>query len=152
MSAEENKAVVRRYFEEIDAKRDASVLDEFVAPDFVDHNPSPGFTPDLEGLIQSFNHFLAATPDGYHIVEDMIAEGDKVMTRISAYGTQTGELFSIPPTDKQIRVTGIAIHRIANGKIVEHWNEIDNLGAMQQLGVVPPAEVPPPEQTRTHPA
>jgi predicted ester cyclase len=152
MTAEENKALIRRYFEEIDARRDASVLDEFVAPDFIDHNPSPGFTPDLEGLKQSFVHFLAATPDGYHIVEDMIAEGDKVMTRISAYGTQTGELFGIPPTGKQIRTTGIAVHRIANSKIVEHWNEIDNLGTMQQLGVVPPAEVPPPEQTGTHPS
>ncbi len=69
------------------------------------------------------------------------------MTRISAYGIQTGELFGIPLTGKQIRVTGIAIHRIANSKIVEHWNEIDNLGAMQQLGVVPP-----PEQTGTHPS
>ena len=152
MTAEENKALISRYFEEIDARRDASVLDEFVAPDFIDHNPSPGFTPDLEGLKQSFVHFLAATPDGYHIVEDMIAEGDKVMTRISAYGTQTGELFGIPPTGKQIRTTGIAVHRIANSKIVEHWNEIDNLGTMQQLGVVPPAEVPPPEQTGTHPS
>ena len=94
MSAEENKALIRRYFEEIDAaargKRDASVLDEFLAPDFVDHDPSPGFAPDSEGLKQAHEHFLAATPDGYHIVEDMIAEGDKVMTRVSAYGTQTG--------------------------------------------------------------
>ena len=151
MSAEENKALVRRYFEEIDEQRDVSVLDEFVVPDFIDHNPSPGFAPDLEGLKQSFLHFLAATPDGYHVVEDMIAEGDKVVTRVSAYGTQTGELFGIPPTGNQMRVTGIAVHRIADGKIVEHWNEIDNLGAMQQLGVVPVPEPPPPEQTGSHP-
>jgi len=151
MSAEENKALVRRYFEEIDEQRDVSVLDEFVAPDFIDHNPSPGFAPDLEGLKQSFLHFLAATPDGYHVVEDMIAEGDKVVTRVSAYGTQTGELFGIPPTGNQMRVKGIAVHRIADGKIVEHWNEIDNLGAMQQLGVVSVPEPPPPEQTGSHP-
>jgi predicted ester cyclase len=151
VSAEENKALIRRYFEEIDAaargKRDASVLDEFLAPDFVDHDPSPGFAPDSEGLKQAHEHFLAATPDGYHIVEDMIAEGDKVVTRLSAYGTQTGELFGIPPTGKQIRMTAIAVHRIANGKIVEHWSELDNLGLMQQLGVVPepgqPEEAPP---------
>jgi predicted ester cyclase len=153
---EDNKALIRRYFEEFDAAaqdgRGASVLDEFVAPDFVDHSPSPGFTPDLEGLKQAYNHFLAASPDGYHIVEDMIAEGDKVMTRVSAYGTQTGELFGIPPTGKQLRMTGIAVHRIANGKIVEHWSELDNLGVMQQLGVVPTPEVPPPEQSGTHPA
>jgi len=154
--AEDNKALIRRYFEEFDAAaqdgRGASVLDEFVAPNFVDHSPSPGFTPDLEGLKQAYEHFLAASPDGYHIVEDMIAEGDKVMTRVSAYGTQTGELFGIPPTGKQLRMTGIAVHRIANGKIVEHWSELDNLGVMQQLGVVPTPEVPPPEQSGTHPA
>ena len=153
---EDNKALIQRYFEEFDAAaqdgRGASVLDEFVAPNFVDHSPSPGFTPDLEGLKQAYEHFLAASPDGYHIVEDMIAEGDKVMTRVSAYGTQTGELFGIPPTGKQLRMTGIAVHRIANGKIVEHWSELDNLGVMQQLGVVPTPEVPPPEQSGTHPA
>jgi len=156
MSAEENKALIRRYYEQIDAaareKRDASFLDEFVASDFVNHNPSPGFTPDLEGLKQANDHFLAASPDGYHVVEDMIAEGDKVMTRLSAYGTQTGELLGIPPTGKQFTMTAIALHRIANGKIVEHWSELDNLGVMQQLGVVPAPEAPPPGRTGPHPS
>jgi predicted ester cyclase len=156
LTVKENKALIRRCYEEIDAaarqKRDASVLEEFVAPDYVNHNPSPGFTPDLEGLKQAYDHFLAANPDGYHVIEDMIAEGDKVMIRLSAYGTQTGELFGIPPTGKQFRATAIAIYRIANGKIVEHWSEIDNLGVLQQLGVVPPLEVPPPEQTGAHPS
>jgi len=124
MSEEENKALIYRYFEQVDAaakdERGASVLDDFVAPNFVDHAPSPGFMPELEGLKQAYEHFLAASPDGYHIIEDMIAEGDKVVTRISAYGTQTGELFSIPPTGKQFSMSGIAIHRLVNGKIVEH--------------------------------
>jgi predicted ester cyclase len=155
MSEEENKALVRHYYEELDAaakdKRGASFLDDFVAPNFVNHNPSPGFTPDLEGLKQAYNYFLAASPGGYHIGEDMIAEGDKVVTRLSAHGTQTGELFGIPPTDKQISMTAIAIHRISNGKIIEHRSELDNLGLMHQLGVVPPPEPPPPEQTG-HPA
>ena len=153
---EENKALIRRYYEEIDAaareKRDASFLDAFVAPDFVNHNPPPGFTPDLEGVKEAFAYFLVATPDGYHIVEDMIGEGDKVVTRLSGYGTQTGELFGIPPSGKQIRARAIAIHRVANGKIVEHWGEADNLGVMQQLGVVSPPEVPPPEESGAHPA
>jgi predicted ester cyclase len=100
----------------------------------------------LEGLKQAFDRFLAAQPDGYHVIEDVVAEGDKVMTRLSAYGTQTGELFGIPPTGKQISMTGIAIHRISNGKIVEHWSELDNLGLMQQLGEVLPPEAPPPGQ------
>ncbi len=156
MTAAENKALIRRYYTEIDAaareKRDASFLDEFFAPDYVNHNPPPGFTPDLEGVKQAFSYFLAATPDGYHIVEDMIGEGDKVVTRLRGYGTQTGELFGLPPSGKQIRATAIAIHRVANGKIVEHWGEADNLGVMQQLGVVPAPEVPPPEQSGAHPA
>ena len=156
MTAEENKALIRRYYEEIDAaakdERGASVLDEFIAPNFLNHDPSPGFSPDLEGLKQAYNHFLAANPDGYHVVEDMIAEGDKVMTRLSAYGTQTGELFGIPPTGKQVSMTAIAIHRIANGKIVEHWSELDNLGMMQQLGVVSSPEGPPQGQSRANPS
>ncbi len=156
MTVEENKALIRRYYEEIDAaareKRDAAFLDEFVASDYVNHNPPPGFTPDLEGLKQAYAYFLEANPDGYHLIEDMIAEGDKVVTRLSAYGTQTGELFGIPPTGKKFRETAIAIHRIANGKIVEHWGEADNLGVMQQLGVVPPPEVAPPEQAGAHPS
>ena len=155
MSEEENKALMRRYYEQIDKatkdKRGPSFLDDFVAPNFVNHNPSPGFTPDLEGTKQAYDHFLAASPDGYHVVEDMIAEGDKVVTRLSAHGTQTGELFGIPPTDERFSMTAIAIHRIANGEIVEHWSELDNLGVMQQLGVVPPPEPPPPEQAG-HPA
>jgi steroid delta-isomerase-like uncharacterized protein len=137
MTPEENKAVIRRYFAEIDARREAAVLDDFVSPDFVDHSPSPGFTPDLEGLRKSFDHFLAATPDGYHVVEDMFAEGDKVVTRVTATGTQTGELFGIPATGRSFTVTGITIHRLSDGRIVEHWNEVDNFGAMQQLGVIP---------------
>ena len=155
MSEEENKALMRRYYEQIDKatkdKRGPSFLDDFVAPNFVNHNPSPGFTPDLEGLKQAYDHYLAASPDGYHVVEDMIAEGGKVVTRLSAHGTQTGELFGIPPTDERFSMTAIAIHRIANGEIVEHWSELDNLGVMQQLGVVPPPEPPPPEQAG-HPA
>ncbi len=137
---QKNKALIRRYFEQIDAKRDVSVLDEFLAPDVVDHSPSPGFTSDFEGMRQAFAHFLTATPDGYHDVEDMIAEGDKVVTRVYAYGTQTGELFGIPPTGKRMTSTGIAIHRVADGKIVEHWGEVDTLGVLRQLGVIPPPE------------
>lgn len=137
MSAEENKAVVRRYFEAIDRRRDPEVVDEFLAPDFLSHHPSPGFGSDREGQKAAFKHFLAAAPDGYHVIDDMVAEGDKVVTRLTAYGTQTGELFGIPPTGKRLTMSGIAIHRVRDGKIVEHWHEIDMLSGLQQLGVVP---------------
>ncbi len=137
MAIEENKALVRRYFEAIDARRDPAVVDEFLAPDFVSHNPSPGFGSDREGQKGSFAHFLAAAPDSTHVIEAMVAEGDRVVTRLTARGTQTGELFGIPPTGKHMTMTGLVIHRIADGLIAEHWHEIDMLGGLQQLGVVP---------------
>jgi predicted ester cyclase len=146
MSAEENKALIRRYFEAIDAACEAGnaeILDEFVAPDFVTHNPPPdwvsrGLPPNREAGKHLFRVFAAAAP-GYHVLEDLIADGDKVVGRITAYGTHEGELLGIPRTGKQIRMTGIVIWRIADGKIVEHWAEIDVMGLMQQLGGAIPA-------------
>ena len=143
MSVEENKALIHRFFEEIDARRDVSVIDDFISPEFIDHSPSPGMSADIEGQRQAFLHFLQATPDGYHAVEDILAEGDRVTVRVRAWGTQTGELFGIPPTGKRVETTGIAIYRIADGKIVEHWNQVDMLGTLQQLGVIPTHEGAP---------
>jgi predicted ester cyclase len=142
VSAAANKDLVRRYFEAIDARRDASVLEEYVGRGFVDHSPSPGFTPDFDGLAGAFLLFLEATPDGRHEIEDMLAEGDRVATRVTAVGTHTGELFGIPPTNREFRTTSIVIHRIAEGKIVERWAEIDMMGSLIQLGVLAPPGAP----------
>lgn len=139
MAAEENKTLIRRYFAAIDAacqSGNADIIDEFLAPEFVEHNPFPGIPPTRDGWKQAFLIFDAATP-GYHVVEDLVAEGDKVAGRITAYGTHKGELFGIPPTGKQVRLTAIGIWRIADGKIVEHWYEADNVGLLRQLGVMP---------------
>jgi steroid delta-isomerase-like uncharacterized protein len=136
MSAEENKALIRRYLKAVDAG-DVNCLDEFLAPDFVSHSPLlPGMPPTLDGVKQAFRIFLRATP-GYHTVDDLIADGDKVTARITGYGTHEAELLGIPETHKAIKMSGIAVWRIAGGKIVEHWAEIDLLGLLQQLGVVP---------------
>jgi|ERR687891_7323 steroid delta-isomerase-like uncharacterized protein len=145
MSAEENKTLIRRYFEAIDkecAAGNADIVDDFLAPDFVEHNPFPGMPPTREGWKQAFKEFVKGAP-GYHVIEDLVAEADKVVGRITAYGKHDGELFGIPATGKDIRVTGIAIWRIRDGRIVEHWHETDQMGLMQQLGVVPP---PPGDQ------
>jgi predicted ester cyclase len=142
MSTEDNKTLIRRYFAAIDAacqSGNADLIDEFLAPDFVEHNPLPGIPPTRDGWKQAFLMFDAATP-GHHVVEDLIAEGDKVSGRVTAYGTHEGELFGIPATGKQIRMSSIGIWRIRDGKIVEHWYEADNLGVLQQLGVVPAPE------------
>jgi predicted ester cyclase len=138
MSAEANKSLVRRFYEEID-KGNLDALDEMVDVDYLDHNPPPfpGLSPGREGLKQSFNIFLKATP-GHHQIEDQIAEGDKVVTRLTSFGKHEGDLPGAPRTGNDLRMTSITIHRIANGKLVEKWAEKDILGFLQQIGVIPP--------------
>ncbi|MDQ3687005.1 MAG: ester cyclase [Acidobacteriota bacterium] len=138
MSAEENKAIVRRFYEEID-KGNLEAMDELVAENYVDHNPPPfpGLATGLEGLKQAFKIFWEATP-GYHQIEEQIAEGDKVVTRLTAYGKHEGDLPGASRTGNDLKMTSITIHRIANGKLVEKWAEKDLLGFLIQIGVVPP--------------
>ena len=141
MSTEENKAIARRLYETFNraiSTGNMSLLDEVLAADGVDHNPAPGQAPGLEGVKQVFSQFLAAFPDLQFTVEDMIAEGDKVASRITTRGTHKGDFQGIPATGKQVTQTGIDIVRIAGGKVVERWGEFDNLGLLQQLGVIPP--------------
>jgi len=135
MSAEENKALIRRYMEAVDTG-DVNCLDGFFAPDFVAHKPFPGMLPGLEGAKQIFRLFLQAT-SGCHTVDDLIAECDKVAARITGYGTHEGELLGIPATHKEIKQSGIVIWRLAGGKIVEHWAQVDMLGLLQQPGALP---------------
>ena len=137
MSAEANKFLVRRFYEEID-KGNLDILDELVAPDYLDHNPPPfpGMHAGLEGLKQAFKVFRDATP-GHHQIEDQIAEGDKVVTRLTSYGKHEGDLPGAPKTGNDLKMTSITIHRIANGKLVEKWAEKDMLGFLRQIGVMP---------------
>ncbi len=138
MSVEENKTIERRYMEEVWTKGNLAAVDELVATNYVDHTPMPGASPDLQGLKQFVTVVTAAFPDWYPTIEDMIAEGDKVVVRFRGSGTHKGEFMGIPPTGKQVTMMAIAIHRIAGGKIVENWLQADMLGMMVQLGVVPP--------------
>lgn len=140
MSAEENKALVRQFYGEID-KGNLDAMDELVAEDYLDHNPPPfpGLPPGREGLKQSFRMFLEATP-GYHRIEDQIAEGDKVVTRLTSFGKHEGDLPGAPRTGNNLQMTSITIHRIAGGKLVEKWAEKDVMGFLQQLGVLPRPE------------
>lgn len=135
MSTEDNKALVRAYFKAIDTGRDVSMLDEFVSPDFVDHNPAPGCTPDLDGLKEEFRIFAQGAP-GFHMLDQMLAEGDLVATRVTGRGTHSGEFFDIPPTHENFGASGVVIHRIAEGKIVERWRDMDMLGILLQLGAI----------------
>jgi steroid delta-isomerase-like uncharacterized protein len=138
MSAEDNKALVRRFYEEID-KGNLAAMDELVAEDYINHHPPPfpGLARGRAGLKQAFQIFWEATP-GHHVIEDQIAEGDKVVTRLSVYGTHEGDLPGIPRTGNKMEMTAVAVHRIADGKLAEHWSNTDELGLLQQLGVLPP--------------
>ena len=138
MSTEENKAIVRRLYEEAITQKKLEVLDEIMSPDVVDHAPFPEQAPGLEGFKGSFALMISAFPDYQSTVEEQIAEGDKVVTRFTSRGTHQGEFMGIAPTGNRVRVTGIDIDWVVEGKIVEHWSEADLLGMMQQLGVIPP--------------
>ena len=138
MTIEENKALVRRFYEEID-RGNLEAMDELVGEDYLDHNPPPfpGLASGREGLKQAFKIFWEATPGNHHI-EEQIAEGDKVVTRLTSYGKHEGDLPGAPRTGNDLKMTSITIHRIANGRLVEKWAEKDVLGFLIQIGVMPP--------------
>ena len=137
MSIEDNKARVRRFYEEVFNQKNTAAIDEFFAPNIVDHSAPPGVPGGIEGQKQLIGLYLTAFPDLHLTVEDMIAEGDKVVVRLTSSGTQQGEFMSISPTGKHVTITVVDIFRIAGGKFVEHWLQMDTLGLLQQLGVAP---------------
>jgi|SRR6266571_1904017 len=138
MSAEENKALNRRFFDEFWDRKNLTVADELMAANHVNYTPgTPPLPPGPEGFKQFATVFMSAFPDLRVMIEDQIAEGDRVATRWSSTGTNTGSLMGIPPTGKSINVTGITITRIVGGKATETWTNFDMLGLLQQIGVAP---------------
>lgn len=134
MSAEENKALIRRWFSELD-RRNLAIIDELLPVDYIDHNPPlPDLPPGREGVWQASLALAAAFPDAVHIIEDQTAEGDKVMTRLTVRATFRGEMLGFPPTGEVIEVSGMAVHRICEGRLVEHWAHADMAGFMRQIG------------------
>jgi predicted ester cyclase len=136
--SESNKAIVRRY-REIHNNDEMDKLDEVLAPDFVPHTTMPGMPWNgLESARQVHLLARASFPDMKVATEDLVAEGDKVVERWIQSQTHSGAPFmSIPPSNKPIVMTGISIYRIANGKIVEHWGNMDFFGMMAQMGAIP---------------
>jgi steroid delta-isomerase-like uncharacterized protein len=138
MSTEANKDLIRRYVQAIDDNHssDWSVLDEYLAEDFVMHNPPiPGVSLDRDGMKQAAEIFRQATP-GTHEIPIQVAEGDLVVSRIVGRGKHEGELLGIPATNKDVETDGIAIHRIRDGKIVEYWSVVDVAKVLQQVGAL----------------
>ena len=132
MSTEQNKAIQRR-FQDIWNQGDFSIIKEIWDKDFINHNVK---AKGLEAIRQYITAYRNAFPDVKFKINDQIAEGDKVVMHFTITGTHNGNFQGIAPTGKSIKITGIAIHRIINGKIVEIWSNWDTLGLMQQLGAV----------------
>jgi len=135
----QNKQTVRRFTEEIWNKGDLGKLGEFVSANHKNHPSAsaPDFGQGPQAVGQLVGMYHTAYPDTKLTVDDQIAQGDQVVTRWTAAGTHQGELFGMPATGKPVKVTGIFIDRVIDGKIVESWAEYDALGMMQQLGAIP---------------
>lgn len=136
MSTENNKAVTHQFLDELFNKRNLAIIDALCVTNVVNHGLGPD-AAGIEGTKRSAAMFLAAFPDLHFTFEDFIAEGDQVVVRWTSTGTQKGELMGIPPSGKQFSTTGLEIYRFEGGKIVEHWQEANMLGLLQQLGAIP---------------
>jgi predicted ester cyclase len=139
MSAEDNKALVRRYIEAVDANdsSDWSVIDEYLAEDFVAHNPpAPGVSLDRDGMKQAAEIFRVGSP-GTHEIRLQVAEGDLVSSYIVARGVHSGELMGIPPSNNAVQTSGMVFHRVRDGQIVEYWSVVDVVSILQQVGAMP---------------
>ncbi len=141
MSAEDNKALVRRWFEELFNEAKLHVADEIVTPDHVSHDTStPEHPPGPEGERQLVNLVRGAFPDGRISIEDLVAEGDRVAVRWTFRGTHRGVFMGIAPTGKEVEMGAMDLLRIAGGKIAETWSNVDMMAMMRQLGAVPAPE------------
>ena len=135
MSAEENKAIVRRYLDEIWNKGNVDYLDVVAAPDYARYLVGQDQPLDRESQKRRLSGFLAALPDHRLTVEDLFAEGDRVVFRLTIRGTHQSTLLGVAPTGKSMTIYAIDITRLVDGKIVEHWGIMDTFNLRQQLGL-----------------
>ena len=138
MSTENNKAVARRLVEEVINGGNMALVNDLLAPTYVEHAAPPGFPTDREGFKMFFTAFRAAFPDLHYHIADEIAEGDKVVNRATAHGTMKGEFQGMPATGKTGTWTEMHVSRYEGGKIMEHWAVVDQMGMLVSLGVMPP--------------
>ena len=134
---ERNKAVIRRFVDEVQNKKSADAFDELNDPAFVNFSSPPGVPSDRDGSKAYLFGFLNAFPDSTWTIDDMIAEGDQVVTKKTLRGTHSGPLGDIPPTGQPVTLQFVDIMRVRDGRIVEHWMTMDQLSFMQQLGLIP---------------
>lgn len=136
--SEQNKALVKRFYEEVFNNKSVKAIDDLCDANFIDHSAMPGQAPGRKGLKDMFGMFARAFPDMRVAVEEMIAERDLVAARFSGQGTHRGELFGTPATGKTMKFNGIDIIRVKNGKAVEAWHQGDDMVGLMQLGIKPP--------------
>jgi predicted ester cyclase len=134
---ERNKKLARLLMEEDISRGDEAVAEAIIHPDFFDHTNPPDMQHGIDGHKAIVRLFRQVFPDLEWRIDDLIAEGDKVVARTTMRGTHLGDFFGLPPTGRRVAMTGVHIVRIADGKIIEHWGSNDDLGLMRQLGAIP---------------
>jgi len=140
VSTEENKAQFRRTYEEVLNRGDLSGVDELIAPEFLNHEAPPGRDRGPESMRGLANMLRTAFPDLHFEIEELVAEGDIVAGRLTMSGTHDGPLMGMPPTGRAVRQDHMHFVRYREGKAVEHWGVRDELGMMQQMGIMPASE------------
>ena len=133
----DNKTIVREFIDRLFTEGDVSVLDELAAADYVDHDPPFGGTGTVDGWRAMATMIRDAFPDWHSDLHALHVEGDIVVERFTASGTHTGEIFGIPPSGAVCTLAGINIFQVRDGKIIERWGHVDELGMLRQLGVIP---------------
>jgi steroid delta-isomerase-like uncharacterized protein len=134
---DQNKNTVTSFIQALFTKGDLGAVDEYLAEDFVDHDPPMGGPANREGMRQAAAMFRAAFPDWHSDLGFLVAEGDLVTELFTASGTQQGEIFGVPASGRTATLPGINIFRVRDGRITERWGRLDELGLMRQLGLVP---------------
>ena len=137
MAEQENKALVRRYYDEVFNERKVGLVDELAVEDYLEHDPFPGQGDGRADLRARVQLILAAMNPLRFSIEDMVAEGDRVVVRWVQQGKQTGSFMGIPPSGADYTFAGIDIHRLRDGRMAEHWHVVDLFALLQQLGAIP---------------
>ena len=136
MSIEDNKALARRFIEEVFVRQDEAAADRLAAPDFTPHS-WPGVEPGVANLKAGMKRVSTGLTDVWMKTEDVVAEGDTVAVRLSAHAVQSGEFMGLPPSGKAYTVPEMHFFKVKEGRVTEHWSNVDMLGIMQQLGALP---------------
>lgn len=137
MAEQDNKALVRRYYDEVFNQRDVDLVDQLAVDDYVEHDPFPGQGDGRDDLKARVQLILDAMRPLRFEVQDVVAEGDTVVVRWVQRGTQSGSFMGIPPTGREFTIAGIDIHRLRDGRMAEHWHVVDLFALLQQLGAIP---------------